>query len=74
VRKRPLTPPDGYDPHAEVFDLPCAAWFVGRINPQTLRRSQCPRSKVGAKLLFERAQLLAFIASRRSHQLAPVAA
>lgn len=68
------TPPDGYDPHAEVFNLECAAWFVGQMSPETLRKSTCPRSKRCGRLLFERAQLLAWVGSTRSHTLAQVAA
>lgn len=69
----PATPPAGYDPTAEVFNLEHAAWFVGQINPQTLRRSTCPRSKPAGILLFERAQLLAWVAAHRTHSLAEVA-
>ena len=68
------TPPEGYDPHAEVFDLECAAWFCGKMSPETLRKSSCPRSKRCGRLLFERGQILAWVASTRSHSLAQVAA
>jgi hypothetical protein len=57
---------------AEVMTLEEAAAFV-RLHPQTLRRSTCPRSKIGGRLLFERAQLLAWVAAHRSHELAAVA-
>ncbi len=67
-------PPDGYDVNASVFDLECAAWFCGRMSPETLRKSTCPRSKRCGRLLFERTQILAWIASTRSHNLAEVAA
>ncbi len=69
-----IAPPDGYDRDAEVFNLECAAWFLGQIDPQTLRRSQCPRSTpTGGKLLFERSILLQWVAAHRSHELAPTA-
>jgi hypothetical protein len=65
--------PEGYDVHALVFDLECAAWFCGRIDPQTLRRSTCPRSKIGGRLLFERDVLLKWVNAHTSHKLAEVA-
>lgn len=57
---------------APVMALEEAADFV-RLHPQTLRRSTCPRSKIGGRLLFERDVLLAWIAAHRSHNLAAVA-
>jgi hypothetical protein len=59
--------PEGYDPHAEIFNLECAAWFCGQMSPVTLRRSTCPRSKPTGQLRFERSQLLAWFAAHRSH-------
>lgn len=56
----------------DVMTLEEAAAYV-RLHPQTLRRSTCPRSKIGGRLLFERAVLLAWIAAHRTHQLAEVA-
>lgn len=44
-----------------------------RLHPQTLRRSTCPRSKIGNKLRFERDVVLAWLAAHRSHNLAAVA-
>lgn len=66
--------PDHYDPAAEVFDLECAAWFCGAMSPESLRKSTCPRSKRCGRLLFERSQILAWLAATRSHNLAEVAA
>lgn len=56
----------------DILDLPEAAAFV-KLHPQTLRKSTCPRSKIGGKLLFERHILLEWVAAHRSHQLAAVA-
>jgi hypothetical protein len=56
----------------DVMSLEEAAAFV-RLHPQTLRRSTCPRSKIGGRLLFERAVVLAWVAAHRSHELAAVA-
>jgi hypothetical protein len=53
----------------DVMSLEEAAAFV-RLHPQTLRRSTCPRSKIGGRLLFERAVVLAWVAAHRSHELA----
>ena len=58
--------------NAPVMALEEAADFV-RLHSQTLRRSTCPRSKIGGRLLFERDVLLAWIAAHRSHNLAAVA-
>ena len=55
-----------------VFSLEEAAEFL-RLHPQTLRRSTCPRSKIGNRLLFERDVMLAWVAAHRSHNLAEVA-
>jgi hypothetical protein len=56
----------------DILDLAAAAAFV-KLHPQTLRKSTCPRSKIGGRLLFERHILLAWVASHRSHELAAVA-
>ncbi len=66
--------PAHYDAQAEVFDLECAAWFLSDMSPETLRKSTCPRSKRCGRLLFERSQILAWVASTRSHTVAQVAA
>lgn len=56
----------------EIMALDEAAAFL-RMHPQTLRRSQCPRSKLGGRIVFERDILLAWVRAHRSHNLADVA-
>jgi predicted DNA-binding transcriptional regulator AlpA len=56
----------------EVMTLEEAAELV-RMHPQTLRRSTCPRSKIGGRLRFLRSVVLEWIAAHQSHQLAAVA-
>lgn len=60
------------DALAPVMTLEEAAAAL-RLHPQTLRRSTCPRSKLGNKLRFERDVVLAWVAAHRSHHLAEVA-
>lgn len=67
---RDHTPPAPVAP--EVLTLEEAAELV-RFHPQTLRRSTCPRSKVGGRLRFLRGVVLDWIASHQSHELADVA-
>jgi hypothetical protein len=55
-----------------IMTLDEAAAFC-KLHPQTLRRSQCPRSKLGGRILFERAVILQWVAAHRSHELAAVA-
>lgn len=61
--------PDAIDPRDEVFALDEAAAFV-RLSPDTLQRSDCPRARVGRRVLFRRSQLLAYIAQREGRDAA----
>jgi predicted DNA-binding transcriptional regulator AlpA len=56
----------------EVLTLEEAGALV-RMHPQTLRRSTCPRSKIGGRLRFLRSVVLQWVASHQSHALADVA-
>src|SRR4051812_20507821 len=52
----------------EVFDLETAAAFV-HLHPDTLRKSDCPRSYWGSKPLFLKSQLLLYVYVRLTHRI-----
>lgn len=53
------------DLNDEVLEIDEAAKFI-RMSPGWLRKSDCPRSKLGKCIRFTKSQLLAYV---KAHQL-----
>ena len=56
------------DTHDEIMDLGEAAKFM-RVSESWLRRSDVPRSKLGARVVFVRSQLVAYVSVRLTHRI-----